>query len=732
MILQVDEREVEKSDSLQNVDFNIKASPQAFRILANSLYSNKPAAIIRELVCNAWDAQMSNDNLDTSIDVHIPNYIEQWFSIRDYGPGIPHDFMMGRVKEIAKNGDVLYVGYTTAFHSTKNDSNEAIGMMGIGRLSPLSYTDSYNTISITKDPQTGKNIKRIYVVCMDKGYPSINFIGEEETEELTGFEVNCPIREFANFETEALKFLSNIDVKIDLKGTTKAVQDRKIVLERKGWRAFETKVKGYYGSSSDYYSDTGTPFAKMGIVRYPISNSYMGRLANKSIEIDFNIGDLEITPSREALSYSPATIQAIQSRIQTIEQEIIDEYSVQLNAAPNLWEARKLIYSLRSGELSRFSVLIDAVTYKGKKIDSTIQIPKYRIEECYLQHRRGAERVYQNGVGYIKVNDHIVFCINDETFSDKGISNIKHKGLRIKKFLQSPDFDKAAGAAFYMMTQAVWDDFKKSGDLDGAPDPIKLSELDYDPIIRTKGVKKKNFDVGEVYFVNENSSYTECWRSQNPLPDTGYYIPILARQKYMVRNYTNQLKHCRILGIDVENVFGIHTTKEKGFLKNYPNWQHAENLKKLIEEALDKRLKDAKVEEVSPEIVRVITYLSSSEINHPKTNRIVADFENSRKNRDEELIGLAKQYGREIPVQSGIADQYNELMAARPLLKLFESQQNSYRIHEFKDSIEEYLKEIDCQCNADISIDKNNDTEPVDDNMSEYIEYESELQAGPY
>lgn len=728
MILHVDEREVEKVGiSGESVDFNIKASPQAFRILANSLYSNKPAAIIRELVCNAWDAQMSNGNLDAPIDVHIPNYIEQWFSIRDYGPGILHDFMMGQVKEIAKNGDTLYVGYTTAFHSTKNDSNEAIGMMGIGRLSPLSYTDSYNTISITKDPKTGKNIKRIYVVCMDKGYPSINFVGEEETEEPTGFEVNCPIKEFTNFETEALKFLSNIDVKINLKGTSKTVQDRKIVLERKGWRAFETRIKGCYRSQSDYYVDSGTPFAKMGIVRYPISNSYMGRLANKSIEIDFNIGDLEITPSREALSYSPATIQAIESRIQTIEQEIIDEYSTQLNAAPNLWEARKLVSSLRSGELSRFSVLINDVAYNGKRIDSSIQIPKYTVEECYVFHRRGAERLYQKAVPCIKVNDHIVFCINDEIISDKGISNIKHKGLRIKKFLQNPDFDKAAGATFYIMTQAVWDNLKNSGDLDGAPEPIKLSELDYDSIIRVKKGEKKHFDAGEVYFVNENSTYPELWMGKNTFPDTGYYIPILARQKYQVRNYTNQLKHCRILGIDVDYVFGIHATKEKGFLRNYPKWQPADNLKKLIEEALDKRLKDAKVEEVSGEIVRVITYISSSEINHPKTNKIIKDFQNSRKNRDEELIALARQYGREIPVQSCITDQYNDLMTARPLLKLFESSGNSYRIGEFKDSIEEYLKEADYRCNSDEGSEY-----MIDDNMSEFMEYESEPETASF
>ena len=68
-------------------DFKIKASAKAFSILSSGLYANKIRAIIRELSCNAVDSHAAAGKSDTPFDVHLPNTLEPWFSIRDYGPG---------------------------------------------------------------------------------------------------------------------------------------------------------------------------------------------------------------------------------------------------------------------------------------------------------------------------------------------------------------------------------------------------------------------------------------------------------------------------------------------------------------------------------------------------------------------------------------------------------------------------------------------------------------------
>lgn len=51
------------------IDFKISNSPEFFNILSKSLYSNPKLAVIREILCNAWDAQIESgtDKVDQII-----------------------------------------------------------------------------------------------------------------------------------------------------------------------------------------------------------------------------------------------------------------------------------------------------------------------------------------------------------------------------------------------------------------------------------------------------------------------------------------------------------------------------------------------------------------------------------------------------------------------------------------------------------------------------------------
>ena len=72
-------------------EFRIRNSAKAFNILSSGLYANKVRAIIRELSCNAVDSHVAAGKHNTTFDVHLPNSIEPYFSIRDYGTGLSHD-----------------------------------------------------------------------------------------------------------------------------------------------------------------------------------------------------------------------------------------------------------------------------------------------------------------------------------------------------------------------------------------------------------------------------------------------------------------------------------------------------------------------------------------------------------------------------------------------------------------------------------------------------------------
>ena len=121
--------------------FKIKVSPKAFQILS-SLYSDKPLAIVRELGCNAMDSHVASGQSNRPLHVHLPNTLEPWLTIQDFGTGISHEN--------------IYKIYTEYFNSTKTNTNDQVGMLGLGSKSPFCYTDNFTITSIFQ------GVKRIY------------------------------------------------------------------------------------------------------------------------------------------------------------------------------------------------------------------------------------------------------------------------------------------------------------------------------------------------------------------------------------------------------------------------------------------------------------------------------------------------------------------------------------------------------------------------------------------
>ena len=716
MIVEIDQREAEKSDNFAQKRFTVKSGAKIFQLLSENLYSNKPLAVIRELVANAHDAQKDNNTLHIPVKVKIPNYIDNWFSIRDFGMGISHEFMIGEEIVEDSNGEKHQVGYTTIGHSTKDTSNEFTGGFGIGRCAAFSISDSYTVVSTTKDKTNpNKNIRRFYSVFLEKGEPNVAVMGETEIEynpddsdTYTGFEVKVSVKDHRTFETEALKFLSNIDFPVEISGTTSKITQKEVVLERKTWRVFNT---GFSSKSGTYHNDSNV-YAKMGIVRYPINNTHLPYVLHwKSFEIDFPIGSLEITPRRESLSYTEKTIEVIKLRAAEVIEEIKEEFNTKLAAAPTLWDARKLIHSLNSGELSRFSSIISDCRYKDAPIYSSIKLPNHCVSKYFIRtgYRRGANRatLSNHTESSLTANDNVVFVIDesigvDPQGADQNATPVKitYPRKRIEKYLgTNPEAD------FYVFGQKTYDDLKKSGVLEGAPDPIYLSKLPFDPIVRVKSdpKTKKVFDAGEVYYVTADSksgagSYGDTyklWSDNSILPKEGYYIVVGKNERYMLNGYHNQyakkLGFCRELDIKINYVFGIHPRKEKSFLKQYPDWKLATELDKKIKKELDKRLKGVIVERVNSTLMEFLRgFVAVKEFHsNPKVSKLktlVDGYDDKRYQNLEEIAGF---YGIKIPESLEISNTYTELYENYPLLRLAGGQM--YKIEEYKAEWTKYL-----------------------------------------
>lgn len=309
-------------------EFRIRNSAKAFNILSSGLYANKIRAIIRELSCNAVDSHVAAGKNDLPYDVHLPNTLEPWFSIRDYGTGLNH----GQVTNI----------YTTYFESTKTDSNDFIGALGLGSKSPFSYTDNFSVIAV----QNGR--KGVYTAFINEhGVPSIALMTESDTDEPNGVEVKFSVNDrwdFDKFRNEAqyvylyFKLRPVVHGRSDFKFEDPTYKDANI-------------IHGVH-----YTGVRERSIAIMGNIAYPIdvpqadkSLGDLRQLLDCGLVIEFNIGELDFQASREGLSYVPSTVQAIKNKLEALNSQLAIHIANEADKIDNYWH-RSAYLSKRHSE----------------------------------------------------------------------------------------------------------------------------------------------------------------------------------------------------------------------------------------------------------------------------------------------------------------------------------------------------------------------------------------------
>jgi hypothetical protein len=342
-------------------EFRIRNSAKAFSILSSGLYANKIRAIVRELSCNAVDSHAAAGKKDTPFDVHLPNTLEPWFSIRDYGTGLTH----AQVSQI----------YTTYFESTKTNSNEFIGALGLGSKSPFSYTDNF-TVTAIRD-----GVKGIYSAFINgDGVPSIALMMTEDTDEPAGVEVKFSVNDrydFDKFRQEARQVYTYFKLRPVVTGSSDfKFQDVE----------YETKdiVPGVHS-----YKDSRRSVAIMGNIAYPIdvpaADNNLGdfrNLLNCGLELHFGIGELDFQASREGLSYIPQTIDAIKRKLETLNAQLAIHVAEEADKIDNLWERAVFLAKKKDSGLWSAAVIKYATDTKLSTWDSTVwtKLKKFTFE----------------------------------------------------------------------------------------------------------------------------------------------------------------------------------------------------------------------------------------------------------------------------------------------------------------------------------------------------------------
>lgn len=420
--------------------FSIEAHSISFRILSDQLYSDKVLAVVRELSCNAFDAHIDAGKGDVPFRVHLPNTLEPWFAVRDWGIGLSDD-------------DVLHL-YTTYFGSTKRDSNDKVGCLGLGSKSPFAYTESFTVTSWFE------GMKRTYTAFIgEEGIPMITRMGEEPTDEINGLEVSLPVKsqDASEFASKAETALRRFNPAPEIVGNEHFNLDSvEYWTEGEGWAIRKINDSGYNYRRSD------SAVAVQGSVAYPIDNSALKDLTDEQrkvldlpIDIHFDLGELGITPSRESLSYSDGskktidTIGNIIRRLDKVFAELPSKFEDEFNSCASYWDACLLFNDMFGGRHNsgyalsslanspKFNLnwngkkLKSHFTFEGKDVNGSFRMVKFE------RNRFGgrAQSLSADYTGNWKFR-----ASNETKFFFDDIGRGAHS--RIKNWIENGDLDK--------------------------------------------------------------------------------------------------------------------------------------------------------------------------------------------------------------------------------------------------------------------------------------------------
>lgn len=329
MIISKPNHELEVGAGIQEHAFKWKANGKAFRILSDGLYSNKIRAIIREISCNAYDAHVAVGSQHVPFEVHLPNPLEGWFSVKDNGCGMSRDMVENT--------------FTTFFESTKDESNDFVGALGLGSKSPFSYTDSFTVVTRFNGKKFSYNAYINQYDC-----PAIALLQEEDTDEVNGTEIMMTVdtKDFWTFNSEAEEVFKYFRVHPIVVGGMN-YQPKKVEY------TVETDLWAVQKSERNYYSSVPSVIVQ-GNIGYPVQrdsitdlNGTERALIESGVEMRFPIGQIDFSASRESVSFTESTIKHVRDRLALIESEYLDIYLKELNEQPTFWKATARLRALR-------------------------------------------------------------------------------------------------------------------------------------------------------------------------------------------------------------------------------------------------------------------------------------------------------------------------------------------------------------------------------------------------
>ena len=329
-------------DASDESTFGLAVTAEAFEILSAGIYTDPILAVIRELSCNAYDSHVAAGKKDEPFELHLPNRIEPWFSVKDNGIGLSDESIRGEVNpDTGRRENGLFITY---FDSTKRMTNDEIGAKGLGSKSPFAYSETFEVIA------RYNGVRRTYSVFRNEEMiPSITLLSEIDTDECNGVEIKMTVREqdWNRFADKTADILKYFPTKPEVKGVAR-FQFSELPDNRFEGDGYFT-VSGYRYDSDKFTAVMGhVPYrVDVSKVKDQLTGAEVEFLDNYKIVAFFSIGELETAASREEIRYDKRSVANLCEMIRTARTDFIektDEEMVALTKDINdRWEAYRIL-----------------------------------------------------------------------------------------------------------------------------------------------------------------------------------------------------------------------------------------------------------------------------------------------------------------------------------------------------------------------------------------------------
>jgi hypothetical protein len=673
---------VESNIPLKSIKFGIDQSEAAVYLLIDflsKLYSNPKQTLLCEYVSNSRDAHFLAGKANVPIDIHLPTKFNPHYIVRDYGVGMDHN----EVENI----------FAVALNSTKRNSNDQIGGYGVGKL----VFSPYCGVMFLTTWKHGE--KTIYQCRLKGGDGEITPIHQEKSDEPQGVEIKIPVPEndFSYFHETAKYVYAFLKTKPNIKGMQ---FDTKFELETDKFSILEDKFD--QTSLASIATIGELPFELSPSKLNDLEYSFQNLLRCNSIVLHFNVGEIDHTPSRDALEYNDKTVAAIKERLGYVKEYLTEYVNEQIENCSSMHEARLLYYNIKAGKtqlssiISRLNISSD-FKYDDKNINLqfNLQHKDNKIaSDIYWSTIGSRSNRLENSPNYnLDFHPSDKFIVVPTDFSKVKISRRIKKYLSDNSIRQITRIHLEAGKSIEDLvdfTEMPKDQFINIEDLD---DPVTVSTSSGGRSSYERTVKKgKIFELNTFHVVDKLTVHNWDKSDFDYENESGVYVFVKYHKPEDVNDHV-QFIHmiANIKKYDPDfKLFGVKTSEQNKVGKNMI---HLNDYLKGLMDKLRGELKDLPIKQ-SVELLRriniprailekeaesgcdVITYFNK----HLKRLEARRDTLSDSLLTNKELYDMIANFLGEQPLRVSIPDDHKTITRLKKAKKEIENKYPLYQI----------------------------------------------------